>query len=188
MKTNKRSFFIQIIVVCFFLSTTTSVLAQDKNDGQLSRLSSGRISMSLEITNSSNPILKLVDSQGLGSTISGFLEQPLTRRLAETGQVEIPVCLAGNGESEFTVSVAAEDGGEMMLTGANGEKFPYEVNIKGNRGARSDSSKKVQYRPPEDGSCDVDSALKVEINLSETLPAAGRVLLNGRFRLIITSE
>lgn len=188
MKTIARSIYISAIAVCFFLSTTTPVLAQERNDGQLNRLSSGRISMSLEITNGSNPTLKLVDSKGLSSAISGFLEQPLTRRLAETGQVEIPVCLAGRGESEFTVSVATEDGEEMMLTGANGERFPYEVNIKGNRGARSDSSKKVQYRPPENGSCDFDSALMVQINLSETLPAAGRVLLNGRFRLIITTE
>jgi hypothetical protein len=170
------------------LSAISPISAQEANDGQLGTLSSGRAHMSLEITNGQNPTLTLVNSRGSASKIPGFLEDTIIRRLGEQRTVEFPVCLGGSGENEVTVSVDSADASEMMLTGLNGAQIPYKVNIKGNRAVGSDNDQKVQYLNPENGHCDEDTALIVQVTLSDERPLASAASLRGRFRLTITAE
>jgi hypothetical protein len=188
MKKIRHIVFIQGISALFCMPAFFQISAQETNDGDLGRQSSGRVNMSLEITNRPNPTLQLGNPGGGVANIPGFLEGTLLRALGQNRNVEIPVCFAQNGASEFTVSVDSDENDDMMLTGLDGEQIPFEVNINGSHGNGNDFGKKVQYIQPENGACDTDSALKMQITLPETPSLASAVLLRGRFRLIITAE
>jgi hypothetical protein len=75
-----------------------------------------------------------------------------------------------------------------MLEGLNGEKIAYSVSIKGNNGEVSGSDKKVQYTPPDVGTCEIDNALKVNVTLTEQQRRQSAALLRGQFRLFISAE
>lgn len=188
MKRIRQIIFIQGVSALLCMPAFVEISAQEANDGDLGPQSSGRVNMSLEITNRPNPTLQLNNPGGGVAKIPGFLESTLLRALGQYRNVEIPVCLARNGASEFTVSVDSDENDDMMLTGVNGEQIPYEVNIKGNRGNGKDFEKKAQYIQPENGACDTGSALKMQITLPETSSLESAALLRGRFRLIITAE
>ena len=184
----KATRFWRASIAYFCLALAISGSAQETNDGKLRSQSLGRINLSLEVTNRPNPTLTLINRGGGSSSIPGFVGETLTRALGQNRNVEFPVCIADGVGGEITVSVENEENEERVLTGTNGEKIPFEVSIKGNKGLASENPKRVQHIKPENEACSEDSTMKVKITLPEDVPLASTSLLRGRFKLMITAE
>lgn len=184
----KATRFWRIPIANFCLALAISSSAQETNDGKLRSQSLGRINLSLEITNRPNPTLTLVNRGGGSTSIPGFVEETLTRALSQNRNAEFPVCIADGSGGEITVSVENDETEERMFTGPNGEKIPFEVSIKGNKGLANEDAKKVQYIKPENEVCNEDSSMKIKITLPDDAPLASTSLLRGRFNLTITAE
>jgi len=187
MKTKEIRFW-RVSIAYFCLALAISGSAQETNDGKLRSQSLGRINLSLEITNRPNPTLTLINHGGGSFNMPGFLRETLTRALGQNRNVEFPVCISNGIGGEITVSVENDENQERVFTGANGEKIPFEVSIKGNKGLANENAKRVQYIKPEDEACNEGSSMQVKITLPEDVPLASTSLLRGRFKLMITAE
>lgn len=163
---------------------SAEVQAQNDNDGQLGPRSSGRISLTLEITERASPTLTLVSAAGTETRLPAFLENELSRSLGESGTAQFPICLQDNGGGGSTVNLASGSE-DMILTGQNGESIRYEVTISETTPEPAEIASSKDSGP---AGCDGDAQFLVEVAVLDELPAAARAQLQGQFRLMITPE
>lgn len=188
MEMNGICSILRVLCVGLGLSAMLEASAQTVDQGRTGVFSSARISMTFQITSRPDSESQQIEVGEGVARIPGFLQGNLAKDLLEDGNIEFPVCIAYNNGREMTVSVDTEESTEWMLEGLNGEKIAYSVSIKGNNGEVSGKDKKVQYTPPDVGTCEIDNALKVNVTLTEQQRRQSAASLRGQFRLFISAE
>jgi len=188
MKMNGICSILRVLGVALGLSAMLEASAQTIDERRIGAFSSASVNMTFRITSRPDSEAQQIEVGAGVARIPGFLQSNLARALLEDGNIEFPVCLAYNNGQEMTVSVDPEESGEWILEGLNGEKIAYSVSIRGNNGQVSGNDKKVQYTQSYVETCDTESALKLNVTLTEQQRRQSAALLRGQFRLFISAE
>jgi hypothetical protein len=172
----------------FFLIAAVQLVAQESNNGNLEIYSSGYLQLGLKITNG-NPKVSVINANGQIEQLPAFVAEKMIEALNNGRSSNFPLCLSGDGE---VVTVAVGSGDKVFET-VDGSQVPFEIFLASSLGESSDAlgqnrGQKAQYQPRQEGLCDEESALQVEIVLEDAYQPNSSDRLKGKFTLIVSAE
>jgi len=148
-----------------------SVVAQETRDGEIGPSSQGLMTVSLEIINSPQSTITIINPGGGNSSIPAFVSERLIEALGNNNNANFPVCLAVPGNYEATVTVTSTEE-EQFLVADDGSKIPFTLKLNGNSGqtGNNGNGQSARYKPSDELSCNEDTGLDVEINIGDVVP------------------
>lgn len=152
-----------------------------EQNGKLENDSAGTLSIALQITpggaNRVNPAIEIAN-------FPDFLTGKFVQSLSADGAMTFPVCIYGDGQESYVVDTTLMEDSRRYFTADSGEAIAFDVSV-GVGGAFGSEALIRTVMPTE---CDADSALDVEIVLSDAKRLSESSRLSGSLELLLRAQ
>lgn len=167
----------RLLFIFLGLATSTELIAQEQNNGELGLSTRGHVNMTLQKpTGALAGLATALNNRG--SDNRSFVARQVLEELASQKSARISICITSEDESSFDVSSL---NAANRLENEFGEKVSFDIAF----GASGETSAK--YKSSR-GNCDNDSTIPLTINLERPISGQSARRIRGKINLLVKAE